>query len=46
MFTIVWIICLAIFRIRNNTWPWTFLKGSLLTLAIQAIILGMSSLGI
>lgn len=36
MFTIVWIICLAIFRIRNNTWPWTILKGSLLSLAFWA----------
>lgn len=36
MFVMVWIICLAIFRIRNNTWPWTFLKASLLATAFWA----------
>jgi hypothetical protein len=45
VFLLVWIACLAVFRIRNNTWPWTVLKASLLTLAIQAVILGLTSLG-
>jgi hypothetical protein len=45
---IPWFVCLAIFRIRHNIWPWTIVKGSAAYAVLGLVLIlaewGMSSL--